>query len=600
MKKVLSILLTLALLLSLAGCGKGSSNHPAGSTDLTDPVDTSSSAIGSGNNDTPDGSAVGSVDIDAPDGSSAGPSLSLPAESASQFGTFSREDDLLSMEADGSFALCNSRKKTNIEGTWTQNGELYTFSAPGTALDGAKAQYSGRIWLVNDLEYEAAAITGTFINKQDGDGFDLRSDGTFQFYADIQERRGKVLGTWERKDWRWMFSSPVYDTPLEGVFENSQWTIGKKAYRFDSSLIRLSLSGISLREIYCKGEPLRVMGLKLEALDQVQLSTDVDLSAKMVKPGALTPEIPVSRDGAKATVVAINPYEKEAPLSVCIICCFRTEDTSGVFQLDNQGRCCGQKNHDELLDWDAYVYTKEKLVYKEFVMPSFGISYSLTGPDYGEKVLEAQGASELTLSYDKDTLTAFQYVCTNLYYNGLDDNLESEDLEGLDAKSREEVVENRRVILMLLKEAFRKAGLDVNIDETTGEIDIGDTVLFEKNSSDLSKAGKDFLDRLMEVYVPVLLSEQFADVVSGVRFEGHTDSSGEYGYNLKLSEKRAKAVRKYCLSSSKNGLSKQQLRWLKKHSQSKGYADRDLVFDANGKEDADASRRVAVRFLIQV
>jgi chemotaxis protein MotB len=161
-------------------------------------------------------------------------------------------------------------------------------------------------------------------------------------------------------------------------------------------------------------------------------------------------------------------------------------------------------------------------------------------------------------------------------------------------------LEVRGNILTSLGKAFKDAGIEAEIDETTGEIAMDSKVLFAVNSYELSDEGKAYLDQFMKAYVPVLFSDEFKDSIAHVDFEGHTDSVGSFGFNMELSQNRADAVRDYCLESTENGLDENQKALLREKAVTRGFASTDLVYDENGTEDRDASRRVLVKFFITV
>ena len=100
------------------------------------------------------------------------------------------------------------------------------------------------------------------------------------------------------------------------------------------------------------------------------------------------------------------------------------------------------------------------------------------------------------------------------------------------------------------------------------------------------------------MYASVLFDGAYADRVSAVVFEGHTDTNASYEYNLELSQKRAQAVLDYCLNST--AMTQEQKDRFGALAQAKGYSFSDPVYDENGNVDMDASRRVAVKFYINV
>ena len=106
--------------------------------------------------------------------------------------------------------------------------------------------------------------------------------------------------------------------------------------------------------------------------------------------------------------------------------------------------------------------------------------------------------------------------------------------------------ETKQKIIDQLTEGFEENDVEVEVNEETGKTVLDDSILFSYNSSKLTKDGKAYLDKFLKVYADVVTAEDFNGKISSVRIEGHTDISGDYDYNLKLSEKRAESVAEYC------------------------------------------------------
>ena len=118
-------------------------------------------------------------------------------------------------------------------------------------------------------------------------------------------------------------------------------------------------------------------------------------------------------------------------------------------------------------------------------------------------------------------------------------------------------------------------------------------MFFEVNSFTIKQSGQELLNRFLPVYLGVLMQDEYKDYVAEIIIEGHTDSTGTYLSNLKLSQNRALAVAEYCLQM--NTLSAQMKQKLQDilTATGKSYSDPVLV---NGVEDKEASRRVEFKF----
>lgn len=114
----------------------------------------------------------------------------------------------------------------------------------------------------------------------------------------------------------------------------------------------------------------------------------------------------------------------------------------------------------------------------------------------------------------------------------------------LQLKEQEEAKERSRiVIIQSLKKALDAKGINAEVNEKTGDISIMDSVLFDTDSAILNAKGIKFLMDFIPLYSHVLLNDQdIREQITFLVIEGHTSSSGSWGYNMNLSMERAGAV----------------------------------------------------------
>ena len=148
-----------------------------------------------------------------------------------------------------------------------------------------------------------------------------------------------------------------------------------------------------------------------------------------------------------------------------------------------------------------------------------------------------------------------------------------------------------------LKQSLSQANISATVDANTGDIILDSTLMFEVNSAEIKEEGQAQLNRLMPVYLGVLLQSEYRDYVAEIMIEGHTDSTGTYERNLELSQERALNVAKYCLNMGT--LTRAQKNQLKQIVTAQGRADSNLVYDAAGNEDQQRSRRVEIKFRLK-
>ncbi|MGA0198045.1 MAG: OmpA family protein, partial [Prochlorotrichaceae cyanobacterium] len=122
------------------------------------------------------------------------------------------------------------------------------------------------------------------------------------------------------------------------------------------------------------------------------------------------------------------------------------------------------------------------------------------------------------------------------------------------SRELEEKVAKYERILQSLPEIIRsqleqKLGETGNfkVDPQTGDLQIGDRILFDENSSTLNANGKLFLRQFIPVYSDIIFSlpEDLGGQISRIFIEGSTSSSGSDLQNMSLSVQRGTAVYDY-------------------------------------------------------
>ncbi len=112
-------------------------------------------------------------------------------------------------------------------------------------------------------------------------------------------------------------------------------------------------------------------------------------------------------------------------------------------------------------------------------------------------------------------------------------------------------------------------GIQIIFDDKSG-------VNFAFNSSDLTAGAKSNLDKVAEIFI------EFPD--TDLMLEGHTDSTGDDGYNMSLSKKRADAVAAYLKAQ---GVASRRM-------SVKGFGETAPRFDNSTKEGQAKNRRVEI------
>ncbi len=182
-------------------------------------------------------------------------------------------------------------------------------------------------------------------------------------------------------------------------------------------------------------------------------------------------------------------------------------------------------------------------------------------------------------------------------------------------KERDQILEdfkNTKVSLYLeLKKEFEK---DFSKDRWYAVLDedlsikfLNERVLFDYDKSAVKPEFKKILDDFFPRYLKILLSDKYRDKIAEVRIEGHTDSRGDYMYNVYLSQARTANVLKYVLFNKKSIYFKldkptQDLVrfWLTANGFSYGRTvdkNNDFTITSGLPEDRQKSRRVEFRII---
>ncbi len=154
----------------------------------------------------------------------------------------------------------------------------------------------------------------------------------------------------------------------------------------------------------------------------------------------------------------------------------------------------------------------------------------------------------------------------------------------------------RSEIIESLRDELRSAGLDAIVDRNTGAIGFSGAVLFDTGRNELKDSGKELLNRFIPVYLRTLMSNEYEEYIGEIIIEGHTDTSGSYLSNLKLSQDRALAVATYCLGGEMTVISNAEKLLLQSILTANGRSYSDPVYNSNGTVNMEASRRVVFKF----
>ena len=221
------------------------------------------------------------------------------------------------------------------------------------------------------------------------------------------------------------------------------------------------------------------------------------------------------------------------------------------------------------------------------------ISFMEAQKNYREKLSEQAAHQQTQTQLQKELSERESEI--NAQQAALD---EQEGLLADQQQKIEQIIGVKADLIADLKSQFDEHNLNVVIDEASGAIALDSNVLFAYNESELTEEGIAMLGEILPVYCKVLMDPQYEDYLAELSIDGYTDTSGDYVYNLELSQARALAVASYLFQDADSFLTADELTSLKEKLTSNGHSMSNPVY-SDGEVNMDASRRVEVRFRLK-
>lgn len=157
------------------------------------------------------------------------------------------------------------------------------------------------------------------------------------------------------------------------------------------------------------------------------------------------------------------------------------------------------------------------------------------------------------------------------------------------------------------KDDFSKNNWHAELSEDLSIRFLNEEVLFDYNSTTLKTEFKQILNNFFPRYMDILLQDKFKNKIAEVRIEGHTDSSGPYMFNVRLSQKRTVNVLDYLFNrknSEYNKLAPSLRKLMRYWFTTTGFSygrtldsNGNLTFESGKAEDSQRSRRVEFRIV---
>ena len=125
---------------------------------------------------------------------------------------------------------------------------------------------------------------------------------------------------------------------------------------------------------------------------------------------------------------------------------------------------------------------------------------------------------------------------------------------------------------------------------------------FLQGDATVPNAFKNVLRNFFPRYIAILTKPEYRESIAEIRIEGHTSSEWfdkvsldlAYYNNMKLSQDRARNVLQYVLEIQRPEITLNK-EWIKKNLTANGLSSSKLIFDSDGKQNREESRRVEFR-----
>lgn len=124
------------------------------------------------------------------------------------------------------------------------------------------------------------------------------------------------------------------------------------------------------------------------------------------------------------------------------------------------------------------------------------------------------------------------------------------------------------------------------------------TMLFDLNSTKLKPKFTEILDNFFPRYLKLITNVKYIKNIEEIRIEGHTDSTGNYEFNMDLSQRRTMTTLNYCLKiiPIENVYRDTTLeQWTKARITANGLSYSHLIRNPDGTANSELSRRVEFR-----
>ena len=281
--------------------------------------------------------------------------------------------------------------------------------------------------------------------------------------------------------------------------------------------------------------------------------TNVDVNLSRIPSGSISPEFELVFRTAHLKVRAINPTDLEIPLGACIVCWYQYDEDSGSvvrklnYMFSDDIAVCGETTRAEVKEYaNLYSIDDNTMIVSS---TSIGNLDDYDFSDYSARVLDGMNGENATamlvFEMKGDMLHAITVYIADFFTGNLEHNMEYGKLSDISAASMRENVRRRNDIAENVKQVF--SSQSVTCDDY-GTVYIPWSEIFQYGKAELSDAGKERIDEVIETYKGALQEyDNISTIEVGVHARIDLIEDGQ-----SFTVPRAKALEEY-LNSETSG-----------------------------------------------
>lgn len=396
---------------------------------------------------------------------------------------------------------------------------------------------------------------------------------------------------------RYWYSDTCLTLPagdMKMMYQNGNYLVWNKKDTYLQKIVWPVEETMFVNQLTIAGKKMgNILWKSVSELIKSGYQTNVDVNLSRIPSGSISPEFELAFRTAHLKVRAINPTDLEIPLGACIVCWYQYDEDSGSvvrklnYMFSDDIAVCGETTRAEVKEYaNLYSIDDNTMIVSS---TSIGNLDDYDFSDYSARVLDGMNGENATamlvFEMKGDMLHAITVYIADFFTGNLEHNMEYGKLSDISAASMRENVRRRDTIAENVVKMFSSE--DSVTCDTYGTVFIPWPKIFEYGKAELSDAGKERIDEVIETYKGAL---QEYDNISAIEVGVYAGTDLiENGQSFTVA--RADALLEY-LNSETSRSRRRDARLYGTEITSVGYGSADYL---GGKKSVN---NVSVRFLM--